>query len=261
VSEEFNYGVNKQKVRSIFETAEVRDALEKFLHAHANLHRLWHFDSERVIPELARLFAAKDRDGLAVLILRTNTSVASLLCFDQVKHFQAIATLARTVLELSTDIQLSDCFSDFENRLHWFSKLEHLRLCRRLRRIATDQGFLQVPDISQMICTIDSSEREILDKAAAIWPNVPDPFKLKHWSGKNLEQRTLLAGHPFDGIYALSHIQMSWFNHGGTTGILELTAEALASDCERNFLTVIQLYRTVLAHSITTLNLAEEIPQ
>jgi hypothetical protein len=255
-----SYDENKKKVARLFETPAVQSALVDFREIQNRLHRLWEFDSEHLIPKFGPLFASQDGRGLAALLLRTHSNVESLLCFKDVKHFQAIAILARTILELSVDIRLSQGSEEFANRLYWFSRLEHLRVCRRLKRIAADNGFLDAPEMTTMLSAMENASDEILAKAAALWPNFSDPFKIKHWSGLNLEQRASLAGHPFSRVYALWHIQMSWLNHGGTTGILELTPVALATDCTRNLSIVVELYETVLQQSATLFGLNQKIP-
>jgi hypothetical protein len=214
MNENFAYDENQRKVREVFETAAVSSALEEFAQAHKELHRLWRFDSEHIIPKLGPMFASEVGKQLAALILRAHSNVESLLSFDQVRHFQAVAILTRTILELSIDVRLSRGFQDFADRLTCFSELEHLRVTRRLLRIATEQNLCDIPEIKMMANAMHDSKDEILAKAAELWPNFPDPFKLKHWSGMNLERRALLAGQPFNKIYTLSHIQMSWWNHG-----------------------------------------------
>jgi hypothetical protein len=261
MDENFAYDENQRKVRELFETAEVRSALEEFAQAHKELHRLWRFDSEHLIPKLGPMFASKSGKELAALILRTHSNIESLLSFDQVRHFQAVAILTRTILELGIDVRLSRGFQDSADRMSCFSELEHLRVTRRLIRIATEQNLLDTPEIKRMTNAMHNSKDEILAKAARLWPKFPDPFKLKHWSGMNLERRALLAGRPFNKIYTLSHIQMSWWNHGGTTGILELTPSTLANDCTRNFSSATELYKTVLQDSIHTLALPHNYPE
>jgi len=99
MNEEFTYERNKKNVGELFETPEVRSALADFSEMHDRLSRFWKFDSNQLIPKLGPMFASESGRGLAALILRTHSNVESLLSFEQVKHFQAIAMLARTILE------------------------------------------------------------------------------------------------------------------------------------------------------------------
>jgi len=108
-------------------------------------------------------------------------------------------------------------------------------------------------------------EQFIRDNAEAIdqivrkfWPKeFENKRTITHWSGKDLRQRAILVGPPFDEIYDVHYAELSWYTHPGVGVIATLAKEMYPLICGQAYGIAIQCYYETLGFMIQELRLHE----
>jgi hypothetical protein len=195
------------------------------------------------------------------LYLRSKANIQSLLSLRQVMDFQAVVMLARNLFELSVDMKLLGVIPDAVERFAVFAEVEKLRAAEKIVAFKKAHPASKV-DTSIVSAFIASNKANIDTERVRLWPETqptkqhPKGKPLSHWSGKNLRERTILLGPPFDEVYEVKYPQMSWYTHSaGLTGF-DLKRETYPKLAGVYFELAAMCYMAILATIIEEFKLA-----
>jgi hypothetical protein len=222
---------------------DVLTATERF---YTVLKSLNEFDKQEVRGVIAGLLAKTDRENCYWgIYLRGKANVESLLCLKQVRDFQAIAMLTRSLFELSVDVKLIDVIPNAVEKIHAFSQVEKLRAAKKIEDFKDTNPNSRV-DATIYKAFITNNRARIDAEQATAWPGAR---KVEHWSGLNLRDRVTRLGSQFLETYEVKYPQMSWYTHAaGVTGLdlkpssyelLTGTLFQLAGECYMVLLTAV----------------------
>jgi len=175
--------------------------------------------------------------------------------------------IARAVFELAVDIRLVDRIDDAPDRYASFSKVERLRVARRIvdfHAATPAQGNPSLLEV-QPIEPESAHEQFIKRNAAEIdaltqkfWPkNFASKKAIPHWSGKDLRQRAISAGEPFLEIYDVEYAELSWYVHPGVGVIAGLDKEIYSVICGKAYGIGVRCYDQTLRFMIDELHLKD----
>jgi hypothetical protein len=193
---------------------DVFTATERF---YTVLKSLNEFDKQEIRGGIAGLLAKTNRENCYWgIYLRGRANVESLLSLKQVRDFQAIAMLTRSLFELSVDIKLIDLIPNAVEKINLFSQIEKLRAARKIVEFKDANPNSKV-DATIHKRFIANNKAKIDAEQAAAWPGA---MRVEHWSGLNLRERAARLGHPFLETYEVKYPQLSWYTHAaGVTGL------------------------------------------
>jgi|SRR5215470_2807251 len=193
---------------------DVLTATERF---YTVLKSLYEFDKQEVKGVITGVLAKTDLENCYWgIYLRGRANVESLLSLKQVRDFQAIAMLARSLFELSVDIKLIEVIPSAVEKINLFSQIEKLRAARKIAEFKDANPNSKV-DATIHKAFIANNKARLDAEQAATWPTTK---RLEHWSGMNLRERATRLGHPFLETYEVKYPQMSWYTHAaGVTGL------------------------------------------
>lgn len=184
------------------------------------------FNRIEVDPVLSSLISPSARENCFLAsYYRSARNVATLLEFNEAKHFQAIAVLARGILEFGIEVKLIDLIPDSVQKMLHYVELEKLRAAKRLIKLqatAPPKGYAIDPTIYQAF--VDRNETRIIDGAKGLWPG-KRLSSIKHWSELDLSMRAEKVGQPFWAMYESYYAQLSWYTHAGLTGVINVPPE------------------------------------
>lgn len=188
------------------------------------LKSLNEFDKREIRGVIKGLLARTDRDNCFIgNYYRAVANVETLLSLKSAKDLQAIAMVARGLLELAVDTKLLDTIPDAEKKILTFCDVEKLRAAKKIVKFKTANPAADVnPSVFDAFIT--NNAHRIDSERKTLWPNVQ---KVQHWSGLNLRERVALLKAPFDEIYEVNYPEMSWYVHSGLTGFVNLQASTL----------------------------------
>jgi hypothetical protein len=189
---------------------------------------------------------------------RAAMNVSSLVSFKETHHFQAISMLARSLFELSVDVQLLTAVPDAVNKVHAFTRAERLRAARQIVNFKTGKTSADIPDLGTYQTFIDTHADEIDKLREQFWPGVK---KVEHWSGMNLRERVEGLGAPFDETYKVNYPRLSWLAHGGLAGVADLEAPVFVVMCGDAFGIALRAYEQILTMTINLLGLGKAVPK
>jgi hypothetical protein len=132
------------------------------------------FDKAEVRGVIQTLVATGDRDiCFTGNYFRGVANVETLLSLKNVRDFQAVAMLARTLFELAVEIRLINAFSDSVPKILAFTEVEKLRAAKRI------VGFKAANPSAQVDATIYEqyalSEGARIDAArVSLWPGTKE---------------------------------------------------------------------------------------
>jgi hypothetical protein len=202
--------------------------LHSFHAALRNLDKLEREDFRGVIK--AQLSPTLRERYMTVNYHRAAFNVEMMISIKDTKQFQTLSLLARTIFELAVEIKSIIRDPDAAHKIELFSKMEVLRASRRI--VEFTSGRPEANLYQQQVEFIDKLGAHIDAEEAAMWP--PNPAKpkkpvIKHWTKKDIRQRALDLGAPFDRIYEVHYAQLSWMTHAGPVSPLEMTTEWVTS--------------------------------
>ncbi len=215
---------------------KVGEALENAGLFYWILKSIKQFNDQEVSGVVTGQLKTNDRENCFLLVYwRAANNVDSMLELKDVRHFQAIANLARTMLELAADAHLLTSIPDSVQKLLYFNRLEKLRAAR---------GILQYEAAHTLSMPLDSSpykafiatqahQIEAVD-SAALWPSLP-LRNLRHWTGLTLKERTKLVAPPLEEIYELYNRMLSWYVHSGGSGVMGLPPQTFPVICSLGY--------------------------
>jgi hypothetical protein len=210
------------------------------------------FDQKEVRGVIGGLLTRTDKDNCFIgIYYRGKANIESMLSLKQVKDFQAITMLARSLFELATDIKLINVIPDAVKKIGAFSGVEKLRAARKIvdfKAAKSEASPVHAEFIKNNAARIETEQK-------AIWPNAKG--KLIHWSGLDLRARATLLKAPFDEIYDLQYAELSWYTHSaGLTGF-DLKSNTFPILGARSFSLAAQCYVILLTSVIDEFELTK----
>jgi hypothetical protein len=201
--------------------------IERF---YAALKGMNYLDKNELLNVVSAVFFPSERERQITLTYhRATMNVDTILKLPDGRHFQAIASLARTIFELAVEIRLMATVPDAAAKVKLFDDVEKLKSARRIvafKNAHPDALVLTTSHtdfIAARATTIDADE-------AAMWPPKKAGKKpvVNHWTQLKLSERAECLGDPFHEIYELQYAQLSWYAHSGLTGVSGLSGETFA---------------------------------
>lgn len=174
---------------------------------------------------------------------RAEINVELLFTVNSTKQFQAIAMLARSIFELSVEINLMPLVENAGPKIQLFTEIEKLRSAKQIVKFKSNH-----PD-SEMQPTayeafVKANEKRITDEQDKLWPGIT---KVRHWSGyPDLAARTQKLGEPFEELYQVNYPQLSWYVHSGIVGVSNATGQLLVDLVGVAYIIAFHAYRTIL---------------
>jgi hypothetical protein len=197
-------------------------AVERFFTVLKSLNEFDQMEVQGVVA--GQLSKTAHEERVYGLYLRARANVQSLLSLKQAMDFQAIVMLARNLFELSVDVKLLDVIPNAVEKFEVFAEVEKLRAAEKIVAFKAKHPLSKI-DTTIVSAFIAKNKPAIDAKRDSLWPEAKATKQgakgkaLKHWSGRDLRERTALLGHPFDEVYEAKYPQMSWYTHSaGMTG-------------------------------------------
>jgi hypothetical protein len=207
------------------------------------LKTLREFDQEEITGLVEALLSKTDREQcFLATYYRAVADVETLLTLENVRHFQAVAMLARGLFELAVDMRLLEMVAGATDKMILFADVEKLRCARKLVRYTKSHPNSAL-DAKPYVNFVSTQEARIDLAQKTIWPNLK---KVSHWSGKDLAQRVVLIGTPFNEFHEAYYPLMSWYVHSGLTGIVNLEMQSLITMCGIAFRLAVESYSQML---------------
>jgi Family of unknown function (DUF5677) len=201
------------------------------------------FDNLEVHGVIATLLLPSQEDICFVgTYYRAGAGIESILQFQNPKHFQAIAMLARGLFELAVDMRLLEVIPNSAIKMKEFSDLEKLRSARQAVAFITANPGGDV-EITSQLTFIENNAARVDSVQQRLWPGVQ---RVYHWSGLRMRQRVQLLKAPFEQLYEVEYPQLSWYVHPGLTGVANLKAETFTYLCSHAFNFAANAYVEVL---------------
>jgi len=173
-------------------------------------------------------------------------------------HFQAIAQVARALLEIGIDLRLLDVVPDAVAKIMAFSDWERLRSAREVVEFTAgvddDAGDT---DLCQRF--IDEHEARIKIRRDELWPTVKG--RLDHWSGKDLRTRVAGLRPPYIELHRLNYRRLSWYAHAGLTGVFNFEKEAFIAVAATSLQIAAESYCDILSAIICELQMEKIDPK
>jgi hypothetical protein len=214
---------------------KVAEALENTGLFYWILKSMKKFNDQEVNGVLTGQLKTNDRENCFLLVYwRTVDNIDSMLELSNVRHFQTIANLARTMLELAADAHLLKCIPDSVQKLLYFNRLEKLRAARGILKYESAHTLSVDLNSSPYKAFVATQGQQIKQDGATLWPNIK-LRDLKHWSGLSLDQRSKLVGQPLEEIYELYNRMLSWYVHSGGPGVMGLPPQTFPIICSLGY--------------------------
>jgi hypothetical protein len=231
-------------------TSRTNPVTEKVGRLQACLKSMQQFDIAEILPVVKSVqsFAPTDRDQCFIgTYYRAVANVRTGLTLNNPSHFQAIAMLARTNIELAMDIRLLSVIAGAPEKMIAADKSEKLRAAQKIVEFASTSGS-DVPNLAVYKTFIAAEEGNIVALRQQLWgsPKPPD-----HWSTKKIRERAILLKAPFEELYEIKYRQLSWQTHSGLTALLGQAPETFSAMCGDAIGIAIQCYEQVLDAMIT----------
>jgi ribA/ribD-fused uncharacterized protein len=203
------------------------------------------FDKAEVRGVIQTLIAPTQRDiCFTGNYYRAESNVESILTLKNVRDFQAVAMLARSLFELAVDIKLINAVPDSVKKMLTFTDVEKLRLAKRIVAFKTANPSAQV-GATIYDQYVASNGARIDAEREALWPGVKNT-DLRHWANMNLAQRVEILKAPFEELHAVNYPQLSLYVHSGMTGIVNLQKESFRALAAVAFTVVLKSYMILL---------------
>jgi len=206
------------------------------------------FDKLEVRGVVNTLVMPKDRDVcIKGCYLRAYANVESILVLKRTSDVQAIAMIARTLLELAVDLKLMNTETDSVKKMLAFVDVEKLRSARRISQFKKDHPSAIVDEAYEKFA--DSEGTRIDAERALLWPGVKNS-DLKHWAHLNMAQRAKRINGELEELYAVYYSQLSLYVHSGMTGVVNLQKETFRAIAGVAFNIIIKSYIAIMAFVI-----------
>jgi hypothetical protein len=228
--------------RKTFDPVEVT---ERFFTAVKSLSE---FDKAEVRGSMDTLLLPKDRDiCFKANYLRAYTNVDSIMVLRRMSDFQAIAMIARTLLELAIDVKLINIVGDAVEKMAAFSDIEKLRTAKRIVEFKKSHPDALVDQNYEKFA--DSEGTRIDAIRTRMWPGTKNT-DLRHWAHLNLAERAAIVGGELEELHAIYYPQLSLYVHSGLTGVVNISKEGFQALAGVTFNVIIKSYVAILTELI-----------
>jgi len=174
---------------------------------------------------------------------RAEINVELLFTVNNTRQFQAIAMLARSIFELSVEINLMPLIENAGAKIYIFTEIEKLRSARRILKFKADHPDSEMQPKSYE-AFVKANEKRIEDEQDQLWPGIE---KVRHWSGyPDLAARAQKLGEPFEEMYQVNYPQLSWYVHSGVVGVSNVTSQLLVDFVGVCYIIAFHSYRRIL---------------
>lgn len=201
------------------------------------------FDNVEVSGVIDTLLSPSQEDICFIgTYYRARGYIGSILEFQNPRHFQAIAMLARSLFELAVDIRLLEVIPNSTIKMNAFIEVEKLRSARKAVAFKSANPQADV-DTSTHAAYISNNENRVDSIRQSLWPNLDH---VNHWSGRRMRSRVQLLKSPFEQLYEVEYPRLSWYVHPGLTGVTNLKPETFTYLCSHGFYFAVNAYWEVL---------------
>jgi hypothetical protein len=201
------------------------------------------FDEQEIRGIIRSIFAPNRREKCFILVYwRTAAQVMSLSKLDGHQHFQAITMIARSMFELSVDLNVLDKVDEGVEKMIAFVDVEKLRAARKIVKFKQKHPTSGVDD-SLYRSYIASEGSRIEEAVAALWPGAK---KINGFANMDLASRSILAGFQYEELYEVEQPRMSWQVHSGITGVANLKRETFTQIAGVGMASCITSYELIL---------------
>ena len=206
------------------------------------------FDKAEIRGTMDTLLLPKDRDiCFKANYSRAYTNVDSILVLKRMSDFQAIAMIARTLMELAIDVKLINIVEQAVEKITAFSDVEKLRTAKRIVVFKASHPDALVDQSYEKFA--NSEGARINANRAAIWPGVKNA-DLRHWAHLNLTERAVKVGGELEELHAIYYPQLSLYVHSGLTGIVNIPKKGFQALAAVTFNVIIKSYIAILTELI-----------
>lgn len=231
--------------------AEATENAERF---YTMVKSLNNFDKAEVKGVIDTLLSPSPGENCFVgTYYRTICNVDTILLCQHPKHVQAVAMLARGLLELAVDMRLLEVFPNAALKVNEFIDVEKLRCARKIVAFKDANPNTDL-DTTEYVAYVTRNGERVDRIRQTVWPNIK---RLNHWSGLPLGGRVALLKAPFDQLYEVDYPRLSWYTHPGLTGIVNLRPQTFTYVCSYAFKLAADSYSEVLKTLIRKFSLVK----
>jgi hypothetical protein len=226
----------------------------------ACLKSMQEFDTAEVLPVIKSVESLSPTERDQCIIGTYYRAVANLrtsLTFNNPAHFQAIAMLARTNIELAMDIRLLSVITQAPEKMIGFEKSEKLRVAQKIAAFASKSN-TPVPNLATYQTFIGNEEANVLALRQQLWGSQKPQ---DHWSMMKVRDRAELLKAPFEELYEVKYRHLSWQVHAGLTGVLGQPSSTFEAMCGDAFGIAMKCYEEVLDAAIAEYQLQKADPK
>lgn len=198
---------------------------------YAVLKSVKEFNDAEVKGIIRSQFKTTDRENCFIASYwRAVNNVDTLLEMTHTNQYQAIAMLARTMIELAVEIKLIDAISDAVPKMLMATQIDKLRAARKVVAYEASHTLISPMDTAPYKTFVSTKESWITGEAQKLWPG-RKLERINHWSEMNLSERVKTLGQPLEELYELYYPMLSWQVHSGGTGVMGYPKETFALIC------------------------------
>jgi len=176
---------------------------------------------------------------------RAALNIELILTLKDLKQFQAITMLTRSVLETAAEIKLIRQDANAATKISLFDQVQKLKAAKKILQFKANYPTAAVATESYEEY-IRMHEARILSEKSQMWP----VGRVDHWTQMNFEQRCKHLGGEFNELYQVHYARLSWYVHSGITGIAHMTGEAFSNLCGIAFHILVKCYAAILEEVI-----------
>lgn len=236
---------------------DIRESEAWASRCYQDVQQVGDFMKSKVNPFFDGINKTSDRDVyIHGLFLRAVAWMLSLNNLNHGKHFQAIISGVRSLLEITTDLILLhyDNTNASAWRMRWWGLSSKLKAAKAVINFYATRAKKAVPyEDEDIVLFVQNEEAVISDMRQKLWPDLSDPNKGRHperWT----DRRTLLQdvqeadrlhgtvieshlGSNLEEFYETEYRRMNWNVHGsGLTGIRDIPPEGVNVMCGLGYL-------------------------
>jgi hypothetical protein len=218
----------------------------------ASLHKFDEMEVKGVVSGLLNLdFIEECYVGI---YYRTVSNVESMLALSNVKHFQALAMLARCIFELAVEAELLEIVPNAPLKIRHIVELDRLKACRKMVTFGASRPTVFFADTTKQAAFIASNASRIEAVASTLWPG-SNLNNLRHWTTWDMAARTAKVSAEVEEMYQCYYAHLSWSVHGGLQSILNLKPESFAHLCAMSYGLASRSYDLILKIAVRKLKL------
>ena len=187
------------------------------------------FANEVMVPQLNALLQISDRESaIRTTYFRMVLILRSIIALNHTQHFQTVASATRSLFELYLDIGslASGDTDEAAQKYYEFTEIERYRRAKQLVEF-TSRNPNALSDVSNQRAFYEDAERRKRIEARVRKGKNGEWIYPKHWTGKNVRDRARELD--LEAWYIEIYPLLSWYVHGGATGIAGMSRDALES--------------------------------